>query len=159
MLVIGDTVAIGIAVLVHDRTGLAAAGLAEYVGNFQVTPGILELCVTVHRADTLHLFQVTVGAGHSVHDVLIGGTGLNQLNDFVSVTGFALMFHGHLAALLKGVRKIDTFVEVATSVLVGVGAVRLLVELRAVLEDVGAVFRGFTTGNVTVERGETSIHL
>lgn len=120
---------------------------------------IEEVVATItHRADTLHLFQVTVSACNSIHNVLIGSTGFYKLNDFISVTGFALMLHGHLAAFFKGVGKVDTFMKVAAGVLVGVRAVRLLVELRAVLENIGPVFRGFTTGNVTVERGETSIN-
>ena len=48
--------------------------------------------------------------------------------------------------------------QMAACVLVGVGAVRLLVELLAVLEDVGAVFGGLSTGDITVERGEAGIY-
>ena len=49
--------------------------------------------------------------------------------------------------------------QMTTCVLVGVGAVRLLVELLAVLEDVGTVFGGLSTGDITVERGEASVYL
>ena len=70
-----------------------------------------------------------------------------------------MLLHGHFSALLKGIGEVNTFVEVAASVLVGVRAVRLLVELWAVLKNIGPVFRGFTTGNVTVKRGETSVNL
>ena len=58
---------------------------------------------------------------------------------------------GQFAALLERVRKVDTFVQMAAGILVGVRAVRLLVELVTVLEDVGAIFRGFATGNIAVE--------
>ena len=49
--------------------------------------------------------------------------------------------------------------QVAASVLVGVRAIFLLVELLAVLEDVSAVFLAFAIGNITVKRGKTSVHL
>ena len=49
--------------------------------------------------------------------------------------------------------------QMTACVLVGVGAVRLLVELLTVLEDVGAVFRGLSTGDIAVKRGETGVYL
>ena len=49
--------------------------------------------------------------------------------------------------------------QMTACVLVGVGAVRLLVELLAVLENVGAVFRGLSTGDIAMERGEASVKL
>ena len=158
MLVISDTVAIRITVLVHNRAGLAAASLAEYVGDFEVTPRIPKLRIPIHRTDTLHFFKVTIGTGHSVHYLLIACTGLYQINDFISITGFALLLHGHFAALFKSIGKIDTFVKMAAGVLVGVRAVRLLVEFLAVFEDVSTIFRGLTTGNVTMKRGKASVN-
>ena len=48
--------------------------------------------------------------------------------------------------------------QMTACVLVGVRAVRLLVELLTVLEDVGAVFGGLSTGDIAVERGETGVY-
>ena len=43
--VIRDTVAIGVAVSIHDRAGFAGAGFAEDIGHSEVTPGIEELSI------------------------------------------------------------------------------------------------------------------
>ena len=49
--------------------------------------------------------------------------------------------------------------QMAACVLVGVGAVRLLVELLTVLEDVGAVFLTRTVSYITMKRRKTRIYL
>ena len=159
MLIVSDAKAVGIAVLVHDGAGLTAAGLAEYVGYFQLAPAVLELSIPIHRTDTLYLFEITIRGCNGIHDLLIARAGLDKFNDFVGITALTLTFIGQFAAFFKRVGEVDAFMQMAAGILVGVRAVRLLVELVTVLEDVGAIFGGLATGNIAVERGETSIHL
>lgn len=103
VLIICDTVAIFVAVLIHDTTGLAAAGLAEYVGYFEITPAVFKLGITVHGADTLHFFNITVGRSDSINDLFIGSAAFDKLHNDISVTALTLLLNRHFAAFLKGI--------------------------------------------------------
>ena len=110
MLVVGDAIAVFIAVCVHYAARFTAASPAENVGHFQLAPTVFELRVTIHGAHTLHLFKVTIGRGDGVDDFLVGRAILYHADDNISIAALALSFDWHFAALFKGVREIHALV-------------------------------------------------
>ena len=103
VLIIRDTVTVFIAVFIHDTTSFTAAGFTEYVGYFEVTPAVFELRITVHGADTLHFFNITVGRSDSINDLFIGSTALDKLHNDICITALSLLLNRHFAAFLKGI--------------------------------------------------------
>ena len=150
MLVIRDPVTVLIAELFHHGAGLAGAGLTEDVGHFQGPPGGLKEGIPVHRADPLYLFQVLIGGMDGIHDLLIGCSGLYQVYDDISVLAFTLMFTGQLAPFQECIRIIDAGMALAGAVHIVIGTVRPLAVLLTVFQDIGPIFGGSSTGNLTV---------
>lgn len=151
VLVVRDTVTIDVAELVHDRTGLAGACLAEYVRHFQVTPGGSKLSIPVHGADTLDFVDVLVGAGNSVHNLDVTCAVLEHVHDLIGVPALALMLLGHFAFFLERVGEVHAVMVFAAGIGVVVRAVRLFIELLAVFQDIGPVFGTGAVGALAVE--------
>lgn len=110
MLVVGDTIAVFIAVCIHYAARFTAASPAENVGHVQLAPTVFELRVTIHGADTLHLFKIAISRSDGVDDFLVGRAILYHADNNIGIAALALSFDGHFAALFKGVGEIHALV-------------------------------------------------
>ena len=157
VLIIGDTVAIRIAIFIHHRTGLAGAGFAKHIGHFHITPGGSKFSVTVHGTDALNFINLLISAGNGIHNFHIACTVFKHVHNNIGISAFTLMLLGHLTFFLEGIREIYAVVVFAACIRIVIGAVRLFIELLTIFQNISTVFSASTVHPLTVEIREQFI--